>query len=109
MPKKSSPLLVGDELYIISDIGILSCLDARTGGEIYRERMPGDYSASLLYADGKLYLFSHDGDITVVAAGRAFKKLAETQIDGAIMASPAIVDNAILLRSDTHLYRFEAK
>lgn len=109
MPKKSSPLLLGDELYIISDIGILSCLDAKTGEEIYRERMPGDYSASLLYADDKIYLFSHDGDITAIAPGREFKQLAQTQIDGQIMATPAVADNAIFLRSDTHLYRFEIK
>jgi outer membrane protein assembly factor BamB len=107
IPKRSSPLLVGEELYLISDSGVATCFDAQTGETHWCERISGDYSASPVYADGRVYFFSEEGKATVLRPGRQFAKLAENHLDGRIMASPAVVGRALLLRSDTHLYRIE--
>ena len=107
IPKRSSPLLVGEELYVISDSGIATCFDARSGETHWRERISGNYSASPLSVDGRIYFFSQDGKVTALKPGKEFVRLAENQIDGRIMATPAIVDRAFLLRGDTHLYRIE--
>ena len=76
-PHTPSPLLVGDELYMVSDNGIASCLDAKTGKVHWPERVGGGYSASPLYADGKVYFQSEDGVGTVVKAGTKFELLAQ--------------------------------
>jgi len=109
VPHNPSPLLVGDELYLVSDRGIASCLDAATGEEIWQERVGGNYSASPIFADGRIYLLNEDGGTTVVAAGREFKELAKNQLEGRTLASPAVSGHAIYLRTDTHLYRIEGK
>lgn len=104
----SSPLLVGEELYFVSDSGgMFTCLDARTGQEIYRERLSGNFSASPLHADGRIYLSNREGKTFVIEPGRQFKILAENTLPGKIMASPAAVDRSMFLRTDTALYRIE--
>lgn len=104
---KPSVLLADDLLYMIADNGTLSCLDAKTGEDVWRERIPGNYSASPLFANGKVYFFSEDGKTTVIEHGRAFKKLAENDLGDGFMASPAVSGNALYLRSRSHLYRVE--
>jgi len=104
IPHMSSPLLVDQRIYLISDSGVASCLDT-TGQRIWRDRIAGKYSASPLYADGKIYVCSHAGRTTVFAPGDQYQQLAENDLDGAIMASPAVADGDLLLRTDTHLYR----
>lgn len=106
-PTMSSPILVGGELYFVNDGGILTCLDARTGAEIYRERLGGNFNASPLFADGRLYFFSREGLTHVIAPGKSFQKLAESKLDGQIMASPAAVDGAFFLRAGKSIYRIE--
>jgi len=107
VPCKPSLLLIEDSIYMIDDGGIASCLDAKTGQEIWRERVGGNYSASPLAAPGRLYFFSEEGKTTVVAAERQFKVLAENTLESGFMASPAVVGNALILRTKTHLYRLE--
>lgn len=107
VPRISSPLLVGDELYVVSDKGVASCLDARSGDVRWTERVLSGCSASPVYADGRVYLFGEMGKTAVLRPGRQFALLAENELDGRIMASPAIVDGAFFLRTDTHLYRIE--
>ena len=107
VPKNASPVIVGDELYMVSDRGILACLEAATGVEVWTQRLGGNYSASPVYADGRIYLSSEEGQVFVLAPGREFKLLATNRLDGRLMASPAVVDNAMLFRTDTHLYRIE--
>ena len=107
IPKRSSPLLVGGELYLVSDTGVATCFDAQTGETHWCERISGNYSASPICADGRIYFFSEQGKATVLRPGREFVKLAENHLDGRVMASPAVVGRALLLRSDTHLYRIE--
>ena len=104
-----SPLLVRDELYFISDKGVASCVDARSGKLHWRQRIGGNYSASLLLADQRIYAFSEEGKTVVWKPGTRFRHLAENQLDGRFMASPAVKEKALYLRSDTHLYRIEKK
>jgi len=107
VPKKPSLLLMDDLLFGIDDGGVASCLDARTGTEIWRERVGGNYSASPVYAEGRIYFFSEDGRTTVIEAGRKFNVLAENKLDVGFMSSPAIAGKAFFLRTRTHLYRIE--
>lgn len=106
-PTKSSPLLVGDELYLINDNSVATCLDAKTGKELWVQRFGGGYSASPVFADGRIYFFGEDGKSRVIQPGREYKELTLNQLDGKFMASPAIAGRAFFLRTATHLYRVE--
>lgn len=108
-PLNPSPLLVGEELYVVSDKGIASCLDAKTGKKRWQERVPGNYSASPLLADGKIYITNETGLTTVLEPGTQFRKLAANEIDGDTLASLAVSGRAIYLRTGTHLYRIEMR
>jgi outer membrane protein assembly factor BamB len=105
VPFTPSPILVGDELFVVNDMGILSCVDARTGAVHWQQRLDGNYSASPVHADGRIYFLSEEGVATVIAPGTTFQKLATSQLDGAIMASMAVADGSIFIRTNTHLYR----
>jgi outer membrane protein assembly factor BamB len=105
-PSVPSPLIVGDLLFMVSDQGFASCLEAKTGRELWKERLRagGDHWASPLYADGKIYFSGKKGIVSVVAAERKFRLLAENRFEASFIASPAIAGDAIILRSLTHLY-----
>src|SRR6266480_116705 len=107
VPKKPSLLLMNDLLFGIDDGGVASCLDAKAGTEVWRERVGGNYSASPVNAEGRIYFFSEEGKTTVIEARRQFKVLAENQLEDGFMASPAIAGEAFFLRTRTHLYRIE--
>ncbi|HXI54068.1 MAG TPA: PQQ-binding-like beta-propeller repeat protein [Candidatus Saccharimonadales bacterium] len=108
VPKKPSLQVAGELLFGIDDGGIASCLEARTGKEVWRERVGGNYSASPLLAADRLYFFSEEGKATVVAAGREFRKLAENTLDDGFMSSPAVAgDKTLYLRTRSNLYRIE--
>ena len=107
VPASPSTLVVGKELYLISDKGILTCVDALTGEEIWTERLGGNFSASPLYADGKIYLFGEDGRSYILAPGRSYRLLHENTLDGRILATPAAVDHALFVRTDSAIYRLE--
>ncbi len=110
IPKKSSPVIIGKEIYVISDNGVLSCIDSDTGKFRWAKRLAGSYSASPLVADGRMYLCSHEGKTTVVRPNRGrYEQLAENQLDGQLMASPVASQGAMFIRSDHYLYRLEAK
>lgn len=100
-----SPLLVGEELYLVSDNGIATCLDARTGVQHWQVRLGGNHSASPLYADGRIYFLSEEGESVVIAPGKEYKALARNQLDGPTLASLAVAGGSIFVRSQTHLYR----
>jgi outer membrane protein assembly factor BamB len=106
---KPSILLVDDLIYIISDAGVASCVEAKTGELVWQKRVGGEYSASPVYADGKVWFFSEEGKTTVIKPGRTFAALAENKLDEGFLASPAIVGKAFYLRTRTHLYRIEKK
>jgi outer membrane protein assembly factor BamB len=104
---KPSLTVVGDLIFMVDDTGIASCYEAATGTEVWRERVPGGYSASPITAGGRIYLSSETGIVTVLEAGRTFKKLAENKFESGFMASPAAVGKTLFLRTKTHLYRVE--
>jgi outer membrane protein assembly factor BamB len=110
VPNRPSPLLVGDLLFMVhQDTGVVSCLEAKTGELVWRERLPGPghQSASPIYAEGRIYFFNENGYGAVIEAGRQFNVLAENKLDAGFMASPAVAGKALFVRSKTHLYRLE--
>jgi outer membrane protein assembly factor BamB len=106
-PLNPSPLVIGDEIYLVDDKGTATCLDAKTGEKHWQKRVPGDYSASPLHADDRIYLTNEVGATTVIAPGRTFMELATNTVDGNTLASLAVAGRAIYLRTDKHLYRIE--
>ena len=107
VPNKPSPVIVGNELYMISEKGIATCVDIKTGDIHWAERMSGNYSASPVFADGKVYFCSEEGKTTVIKPSTEYDELATNMLDGQIMATPVVLDNNILLRSDKALYRVQ--
>jgi outer membrane protein assembly factor BamB len=105
VPLTPSPLLVGDELYLVNDGGIATCLDAKTGKEHWRARIGGNHSASPIFADGRIYFLNEDGEATVIEPGTTFKRLAVNRLDGPTLASMAVAGSSIFVRSQGHLYR----
>lgn len=109
MPGTSSLLLIDDLLYMVNDPGYALCVEAKTGAIVWRERLKGKHSASAIYGQGRIYFFSEKATTTVLQAAREFKVLAENQLDDRLMATPAVVENSIILRTRTHLYRLEER
>lgn len=105
VPLNPSPLAVGTSVYMISDNGVLSCLEAATGEVLWKERVGGNFSASPLYADGLIYLLDEAGKATVVRHGDAYEVVAENDVGERTLASMAVDGNAILLRTEKGLYR----
>lgn len=108
-PLNPSPLLAGDELYFVSDKGVASCVDAKTGKLHWRERLEGDHTASPLFADGRVYFLNETGVSTVVAASPKFERLAVNTLPGRTLASLAVAGRALYLRTDGALYRIEKR
>jgi outer membrane protein assembly factor BamB len=104
-PFTPSPVIVGDEFYMVSDIGVATCLDVATGKIHWQRRIGGNYSASPIVADGRIYFLSEEGVATVIAPGKEFKSLARNELDGMTFASIAVSQGALFIRSDAYLYR----
>lgn len=107
-PNTPSLLLAGDELYMVSDGGIASCMDAKTGQVHWQERVGGNYSASPLLANGRIYLQSEEGVGTVLKPGREFVKLAANDLGERSLASYAAADGALFIRTAEHLFKIQA-
>ncbi|MBL9200152.1 MAG: PQQ-binding-like beta-propeller repeat protein [Opitutaceae bacterium] len=110
VPNRPSPVLVGDLLFMVhQDSGVATCLDAKTGAEIWSERLPvtGHHSVSPTHAEGRLYFFSETGQTAVVAAAREFKVLGTNKLDAGFMASPAVAGQALFVRTKAAVYRIE--
>jgi outer membrane protein assembly factor BamB len=103
-PDSCCPVVWGDLLFTVSDNGIAQCFDVRTGKQHWKERLGGNFKASPLAADGRIYFLNQKGLTTVVSASDRFEKLAENQLDDETTASPAIADGHIFLRARAHLY-----
>lgn len=104
-PNTPSMLLVGDELYFVSDKGVASCVDARSGEAHWQERVGGNYSASPVYADGKLYLQSEEGTGVVLKAGKEFEELARNELNEQTLASYAVDNGTLFIRGESNLFR----
>jgi outer membrane protein assembly factor BamB len=108
VPQTPSPLLVDDLFFMINDAGVVTCLEAASGKQVWRERLGGDFAASLLYADGHVYCFSREGVTTVLKAARNYEVLATNVLDSGFMASPAVSGRTLFLRTKESLYRIES-
>ena len=106
---KPSVLLIGEHIFMIDDGGIASCIEAKSGEITWSERVGGNYSASPVTDGKRVFFFSEEGKTTAVAARRKFEILAESQLDGGFMASPAVHGAAWILRTKTNLYRIEKR
>jgi outer membrane protein assembly factor BamB len=104
---KPGQVIAGDLIFNVHDKGVATCLDAKTGDELWTRRLGGEFSAALLYGDGKVYLFDHDGATTVLKADREYTELAKNRLDDGCMASPAVTGKALILRTRSALYRVE--
>ena len=109
IPHTSSPIVAGNTLYFVSDAGILSAVEVETGAVQWQERISGTYSASPVLAGGLLYFPSEDGTTTVIRPGPRFERVAVNQLDGPILASPAVAGRSLFVRTATHLYRLTAQ
>ena len=106
-PSMSSPLIVGDDLYMVSDKGVASCLEAGSGRPVWVQRLGGNFSYSALYADDRIYIGNRSGEMLVLRPGRTFELLATNRLDSGIFATPAAIDRAIYLRTEQAVYRIE--
>jgi outer membrane protein assembly factor BamB len=106
-PLNPSPLAVGNELYLVSDNGIATCLNAETGEQHWQERIGGNFSASPTLADGQIFFLDETGKTTIIRPGTTYDVVGTNTLEGRTLATPAFVDRAIFLRTDTHLYRIE--
>ena len=108
-PSMPSPLVVGDRLFMVSDKGVATFLDARTGAAVATLRLGGNFSSSPLLAAGRIYAGNRDGETFVIDPGSGSdgepKLLATNHLDGRIFATPAAVGDSLYLRTDTALYR----
>jgi len=108
--KTASPLLIDGLIYMVSDDGIINCIDAGTGEPAWSRRIGGRFAASPIFAAGsepRVYFCDQDGKTTVIKPGRKFEQLAANTLDDGCMASPAVDGRALILRTKTHLYRLE--
>ena len=107
VPNIPSPILVGDEIYMVSDEGgMVTCLDAKTGEAHWRERIAsGKYMASPSFAGGKVFFHGLEGTTTLVEPGPEFKVLGENVLDGKLNASGVFLDGTVLMRTEDALYR----
>lgn len=108
-PRNASPLLVGNDLYVVADDGRVTCLDAKTGAERWDEGLAKPHSASPLYAGGHVYLLAEDGTATVFKPGASFDLVATNKVGERALASYAVDGDALLLRTDKALYRIGKK
>jgi len=108
-PTRPSQLVIGDHIFMVNDKGVASCLDIETGEPVWTHRLENRHSASPIYSNGRIYCFDEDaGHTRVIAADpEKFRLLADNQLDGGCMASPAVIDDALLIRTKTHLYRIQ--
>jgi outer membrane protein assembly factor BamB len=108
-PKKPSLLLHDDLLFMVNDNGVVTCVEAKTGADVWTGRLNQTYSASPISAGGRIYFFGEDGKATVIEAGRTYKVIAENTLDDGFMATPAIDGAALYVRTKSHLYRIESR
>lgn len=107
VPSKPTPLLIDDLLFMIHDQGTATCLDAATGKVLWQKRVPGNFTSTPLYAEGRIYMFNEEGQSTVIKASAEYEELAVNTLPEGCLASPAVTGRAMLLRTRGALYRLE--
>ncbi len=104
-----TPLIKDGLIYTIDTRNTLYCLDARTGKEVYSKKLKHKYNASPVYAGGNIYFTSVNGETMILKAGKVLQVIAENKLPGEVYATPAILRNSILIRTDNLLYRIGMK
>jgi outer membrane protein assembly factor BamB len=104
-PLTPSPLIVGDNLYVVTDVGIASSIDARTGAIQWQRRLGEGVSASPVLADGRVYFLDEAGKTTVITPGQTFHLVSTNSLEGPSLASMAVASQSFFIRTATHLYR----
>jgi outer membrane protein assembly factor BamB len=107
-PRFAKPIYHDGLVFQITDTGVVSCIDAASGAELWKDRVPGDYRSSPILAGDLLYFFSEDGRGTVLKTGRTFQEVAVSEVPGmGTTACPAVSQGAIFVRGATHLYKIQ--
>jgi len=109
IPQISTPVIVDGKIYMIHERGVITCLDALTGKVIWKDKLPGQFNASPVYAGGHLYISEVRGTVFVIKPGDQFIPVAENKLEEVLKATPAFVGGSIIMRSENHLYRFALK
>jgi outer membrane protein assembly factor BamB len=105
----SNPLLQGNRIFMIANNGIAFCVDARTGKDVWKERIGGTFVASPILANGLLYFCNEEGETTVVRAGDVYQEVSKNVLSEGMRSSPAVAHGALFLRTFGHLYKIAAK
>lgn len=100
-----TPVIKDGLIYTVNTKNFLMCIDAATGEEIWSERLMGNFNASPVYVNGNVWFFSVKGDVLAIKAGRKYEVVAENHMDSGIWATPAILRNSVILRTEKDLYR----
>lgn len=107
-PLNPSPLIVGDEIYLMDDKGIATCLDVKTGEQHWQQRVGGNFSCSLLSADGRIYVSDENGKTYVFSPSKEeYRELAVNELPGRTLSTIAAADESLFLRTDTSVYRIQ--
>jgi outer membrane protein assembly factor BamB len=104
-----TPVIKDGLIYTVNTRNILMCIDAKTGEEIWSTRLNSNYDASPIYVNGNIWFFSVKGEVLVIKAGRKYEVVASSQMDSGIWATPAILRNTVILRTQKYLYRIGQK
>ena len=106
-PHTPSPVVVGNEIYVVSDRGIATCLNAKTGEVHWQERIGGKYSASLLAADGHIYIQDEEGQAIIIEPGTEYKEVGRNKLEPRTFASYAVSGTSLFIRTEKLLYRVQ--
>ena len=105
VPQISTPVIVDSLIYMVHERGMLTCLNAKTGAVVWKNKLKDQFNASVLYASGNLFLFSVKGTTYVIKPGLSFQLIAQNQLEGLVKATPAMVRDNIIFRTNKYLYR----
>jgi outer membrane protein assembly factor BamB len=106
-PRRASQILLGDRIFMMTDDGVATCLNAIDGSIVWTKRVGGRFWASPIAANGLIYFSSQEGKIVVIKAADEYEEVAENQLASGFNASPAVAGDSLILRSFTHLYRVD--
>lgn len=104
-----TPVIKDGLIYTCNSRNIIQCIDAKTGQEVWSKHVIADYDASPLWINGNVWFFSGKGDILVLKAGRSYQVVAQNKTDSGIFATPAVVNNSMIMRTQGFLYRISAQ
>jgi outer membrane protein assembly factor BamB len=104
VPTQPSPIFLKPYLYAVTDGGVATCYKPESGDIVWQERVGGNFSASPVVADGRIYFLNEASETTVIAPGAEFKVLAKNKLEGRTQASMAVSDGRLFIRTDKQIY-----